>query len=219
MKKIILFNNKFFLFLGLFIFSFLINQYYGNIGVFPVDSFSHFDTGYRILLNEHPVKDYWIVSGPFLDYFQALFFYLFGVNWQIYILHASIINAILSVITYVVLRNFKLNPIYSFIYSIFFSLLAYPSSGTPFVDHHSAFFSLIGIYFLILAIKTDIIYYWILLPIVFTFAFLSKQVPATYIIISAIIILFFYSTFFKKFKWILYSFLSFVFTILIILIF
>ena len=219
MKNIISFNNEFFIFIGLFLFSLLINQYYGNIGVFPIDSFSHFDAGYRILLNEHPVKDYWIVSGPFLDYFQALFFYLFGVNWQIYILHASIINAILTVITYVVLRNFKLNPIYSFIYSIFFSLLAYPSSGTPFVDHHSAFFSLIGIYFLILAIKTDIIYYWILLPIVFTFAFLSKQVPATYIIISAIIILFFYSTFFKKFKWILYSFLSFVFTILIILIF
>ena len=32
-----------------------------------------------ILLDEHPFKDYWIVSGPFLDYFQALFFYLFGV--------------------------------------------------------------------------------------------------------------------------------------------
>ena len=74
MKNIILFNNKFFIFVGLFLFSLLINQYYGNIGVFPVDSFSHFDTGYRILLNEHPFKDYWIVSGPFVDYFQALFF-------------------------------------------------------------------------------------------------------------------------------------------------
>ena len=103
MKDIILFNNKFFIFPALFLFSLLINQYYGNIGVFPVDSFSHFDTGYRILLNEHPFKDYWIVSGPFVDYFQALFFYLFGVNWQIYILHASIINAILTITTYIVL--------------------------------------------------------------------------------------------------------------------
>jgi len=219
MKNIILFNNKFFIFITLFLFSFLVNQYYGNIGVFPVDSFSHFDTGYRILLNEHPFKDYWIISGPLVDYFQALFFYLFGVNWQIYILHASIINAILTIITYIVLINFNLNPIYSFIYSLFFSILAYPSSGTPFVDHHSAFFSLIGIYFLILAIKNNVIYYWILLPIAFIFAFLSKQVPATYIIISAIIILIYYSISLKKFKWIFYSFLSFIFTILFVIIF
>ena len=38
----------------LFLFSLLINQYYGNKGIFPLDSFSHFDTGYRILLGEHP---------------------------------------------------------------------------------------------------------------------------------------------------------------------
>ena len=44
------------------IFSLLINQYYGNLGVFPVDSFSHFDTGYKILLGEYPFKDYWLVS-------------------------------------------------------------------------------------------------------------------------------------------------------------
>ena len=214
-----IFNKENLFIILLFTFSILVNQYYGNIGVFPVDSFSHFDTGHRILLNEHPFKDYWIVSGPFIDYLQALFFYLFGINWQIYILHASVINAILASTTYIVLRNFDLNPIYSLIYSLFFSVLAYPSSGTPFVDHHSAFLSLIGIYFLILAIKNDKIYYWILLPVVFIFAFLSKQVPASYIIISVIIILTFYSISLKKFKWIIYSFLSFIFTIFFIMIF
>ena len=188
-------------------------------GIFPVDSFSHFDTGYRILLDEHPFKDYWVVSGPFVDYFQALFFYLFGVNWQIYILHASIINALATIITFIVLRNFNLSLFYSFIYSIFFSILAYPSSGTPFVDHHSAFFSLLGIYFLILAIKNDKFYYWILLPIAFIFAFLSKQVPAAYIIISAILILLSYSILQKKFKWIFYSFTSFIFAVFFLLIF
>ena len=58
----------------LFLFSILINQYYGNKGVFPVDSFSHFDSGFRILLGEFPFKDYWIVSGPIIDYFQSIFF-------------------------------------------------------------------------------------------------------------------------------------------------
>ena len=59
----------------LFLLSLLINQYYGNRGVFPVDSFAHFDTGFRILLGEYPFKDYWIVSGPFVDYLQAIFFF------------------------------------------------------------------------------------------------------------------------------------------------
>ena len=42
----------------LILFSLLINQYYGNRGLFPVDSFAHFDTGFRILLGEYPFKTY-----------------------------------------------------------------------------------------------------------------------------------------------------------------
>ena len=56
------------------IFSFWINFYVGNSGVFPVDTFVHYDSGYRILLGEYPVKDYWIVHGFLIDYIQALFF-------------------------------------------------------------------------------------------------------------------------------------------------
>ena len=62
------------LILLLILFSLLINQYYGNKGVFPIDSFSHFDTGFRILLGEYPFKDYWVISGPFVDYLQSIFF-------------------------------------------------------------------------------------------------------------------------------------------------
>ena len=35
-------------------FGILINQYYGNQGAFPHDSFAHFETGYRIINGEHP---------------------------------------------------------------------------------------------------------------------------------------------------------------------
>ena len=140
MKNNILFNKKNFLTISLFIFALLINQYYGNRGIFPADSFAHFDTGFRILLGEYPFRDFWVVSGPLVDYFQATFFYFFGVTWQSYVLHASIINAILTIATFYVLTNFNLNIYYSFIYSLFFSILAYPVSGTPFVDLHSSFF-------------------------------------------------------------------------------
>ena len=81
MKKIFSFFLKFeekIFILALILFSLFINQYYGNRGVFPIDSFSHFDTGFRILLGEFPFKDFWVISGPFVDYLQAFFFYFFG---------------------------------------------------------------------------------------------------------------------------------------------
>ena len=189
MKSNTLFKKENLFVIFLFLFSLLFNQYYGNRGIFPVDSFSHFDTGFRILLDEHPFKDYWVISGPLVDYIQAVFFYLFGVNWQIYVLHASLLNALVTIATFFLLRNFQLHIFYSFAYSIFFSVLAYSSSGTPFVDHHSSFFSLLAIYFLILAIKNEKKIYWFLFPIFFGLAFFSKQTPASYIIIGAIIVL------------------------------
>ena len=81
MKNNILFDKKKFFITFLFLFSLIINQYYGNIGIFPVDSFAHFDTGFRILLGEYPFKDYWVVSGPLVDYFQAIFLYLILVSF------------------------------------------------------------------------------------------------------------------------------------------
>ena len=171
------------------------------------------------MLGEYPFKDYWAVSGPFIDYLQAVFFYLFGVNWQSYVLHASLVNVALTLTTYIILRNFKLNIYYSFIYSLLFSVLAYPPSGTPFMDHHSAFFSLLGIYNLILAIKSEKKLYWILLPIFFGFAFLSKQVPSFYVIVCAILILSLFTILQRKFYWIKYSFLSATLFILLLLIF
>ena len=218
MKSNTLFNKENLFVIFLFLFSLLFNQYYGNQGIFPPDSFAHFDTGFRVLNGEYPFKDYWLVSGPMGDYLQALFFYLFGVNWQSYILQASFINAILTLTTFIVLRNFELNIYYSFIYSLLFSVLAYPSSGTPFVDHHSALFSLLGIYFLILALKVEKKLYWILLPIFFGFAFFSKLVPSSYVIISAILILIYFSVLKKKYYWIKYSFFCSILFILILLI-
>ena len=183
-----------------------------------MDSFHFFDSGYRVLNGDVPFIDYWLVKGPLLDYMQALFFYIFGVNWQSYVLHASLFNALITISTFFVLKNFKLKTTYCFMYSLFFSILAYPSSGTPFIDHHSAFFSLLGIYCLLLAINNQRKLYWTLIPIFLGFAFLSKQVPAAYIILSVSFILILYSMVNRKFDCIKYSFvgsLSFVVLILI----
>ena len=50
----------------IFLTALLFNQYFGNRGVYPIDSFSHFDIGYRVLNGELPFKDYWVVSGPII---------------------------------------------------------------------------------------------------------------------------------------------------------
>ena len=173
-----------YIFLGFF--SFLINFYYGSRGLFPIDSLGHFDTGYRILLGEFPFKDYWVVSGPTIDYIQALFFYLLGVSWSSYLAHTSLLNALLTLITYYFFLELKIKNFYSFFYAFFFSILAYTSSGTPFVDHHATFFSLIAIYMTILNLKNYNKFFCIAIPILFFLAFFSKQVPSAYLIIISL---------------------------------
>ena len=184
-----------------------------------MDSFHFFDSGYRVLNGDLPFIDYWSVRGLLLDYMQAIFFYIFGVNWQSYVLHASSINALITISTFFVLKNFKLKTIYCFFYSLLFSILAYPSSGTPFADQHSAFFSLLGIYSLLLAINNQRKMYWVLIPVFLGFAFLSKQVPASYVILSVSFILLLYSFINNKFDCIKYPLISSVFFVLFVLIF
>ena len=208
-----------FLSIFLFIVAILINQHYASRGIFPMDGFAHFDPGYRILNGEYPVRDYWVIHGIIVDYIQAAFFFLFGVSWKSYVFHASLFNGLLTVATYFIFRNFKLNKRYSLIYSFFFSVLAYTSSGTPFLDHHSAFFSLLGIYCLILAIDREKNLYWILLPIFFGLAFLSKQVPSSYVILSTFFVLFIYVVIKKKFDCLKYILISSAIFIIVILIF
>ena len=200
MKTFKNFVEKFLSGIIIFLFAVLICHYSGNRGVFPIDTFGHFDNGYRVLLGDHPFKDYWVVSGPAIDYFQSLLFFFFGVNWQTYILNASLLNGVISLFTYYLLNNLGLEKKLSFFYTICFSILAYPSSGTPFVDHHSTFLSMLALYIFILALKNNKTYFWFLIPILMVFSFLSKQVPAAYILITIIIILFYHFIFTPKEK-------------------
>ena len=194
------FNLKNYLPVVIFFLALLFNQFSGNRGVFPIDTFSHFDIGYRVLNGDLPFRDYWVVSGPLIDLLQAFLFLIFDSNWQVYLLNASILNGIIAVLTYKLFLNFKLNKIFSFFYAICFSILAYPVSGTPFVDLHSTYFSIISIYLLIFAIKTEKLSYWFFLPVFLGFAFLSKQVPASYIGFSIILLIAYDSIFNNRVK-------------------
>ena len=167
----------------LFIFSILFNQYYGNQGVCPIDSFASFNAGYDVLNGKFPFKDYWTITGPFIALTQAFLFKLLGVSWFSYVFHASLVNFIFTISTFYTLYKFKLETRYCFFYSLFVSILSYPSTGTPYVDHQSAILSIISIYFFILALKTGKSFYWFFLPIILVLSFLTKQAPTGHILI------------------------------------
>ena len=84
----------------LIFFSITFNQYYGYIGILPIDSFLIFNSGYDVMNGYYPFKDYWTIKEPFIDLIQAIFFKLFGVSWFSYVLHASIFNCIITIFTF-----------------------------------------------------------------------------------------------------------------------
>ena len=174
------------------IFSIFINQYTANRGVFPIDSFLIFDSAYNIVNGYHPFKDYWLITGPFVDYIQSLFFMTFGINWASYVLHASTINMILVLFSFGLFLNIGLKNFHAFIYSLGVAILAYPSIGTPFIDHHSVIFCIMACFSLSLAILSKKNLFWILTPIFITFSFFSKQIPSPYFAVLFIIIIFIY---------------------------
>ena len=188
-------RKKIFYFVILLTFSISFNQYYGYIGIFPEDSFLIFNSGYDTMNGYFPFKDYYTTTGPLLDVVQALFFKIFGVSWFSFVLHASVINFIITIATFYTLIKFELNINYCFFYALLVSILAYPSAGTPFMDHHSAFLSIVGLFSFILALKTKSNFYWFVLPICLGLAFLSKQVPAGYIFVIVFILSVIYFSF------------------------
>ena len=188
----------------IFFFSFFINYYYSSFGVFPIDTFFHYDSAARILQGEFPIRDFWIVSGLVIDLIQSLFFKFFGVNWFAYIFHSSISNFLISLIIYHYFQSIKINKINSLLFTCCFSTLAYTVSGTPFVDHHAIFFLLASTVLIIKAIDSEKNYLWFFIVLFFFLSFLTKQVPAAYIILTQGVIISAYIFHVKKYSIIKY---------------
>ena len=176
-------SNKFFslnIYLVLIVFSFSINFYFASYGVEPMDSFVLFNGGFKVLNGLIPFKDYWLVTGPLMDYLNALFFGIFEVSWRSYIIHSSLANCLISILIYKLFINLGLNKVISLAYTLMFSLLMYPSVGVPFVDHHSTIFVLTSFCLFILGVKNRENKYFFFIPISLVIGFLCKQTPTTY---------------------------------------
>ena len=66
----------------------------------PMDNTVLYNGGYRILNGYTPFTDYWLVTGPLLDYLNAFFFKLFGISWRTFIIHSSLVNLLLAISSY-----------------------------------------------------------------------------------------------------------------------
>ena len=189
-----IFSNKinYIAYVILAVFAFYINYFFSNIGVYPIDTFSFFDSGYLITKGYHPIKDFWVISGVLIDYIQALFFLIFGNNWNAYIFHSSFLNVIVSIFLFFFLNNLRKGLYSNFFLSICFATLCYPIAGTPFPYQHSFILSLVSILVFYLAIYKENEKYWLILPVLMVCSFLSMQLPSGLINLLILIFAFIY---------------------------
>ena len=99
---------------------------------------------------------------------------------------------LLAIFSYYFFSKIGLNIFYAFIYSLGISILAYPSIGTPFADHHAVILSILSMYSLFLGIFFKKNFFWFITPLLIVFAFFSKQIPAAYIGILFGVVIFYY---------------------------
>ena len=201
----------------IFFFSFFINFYYSSFGVFPIDTFFHYDSAARMLQGQIPIRDFWIVSGLIIDVIQSIFFKILGVNWLTYIFHSSVSNFLISLIIFYYFQSLKIDKISSLFFTCCFSTLAYTVSGTPFVDHHAIFFLLASTILLMKFIYTEKNYLWFFVVLLFFLSFLTKQVPAAYIMLIQGSIIGVYILYEKNYFIIKYLILSSILTIFLII--
>ena len=174
--------------LTIFFLTFFSVWYFGFRSINPIDNFTNYNSGYLILNGQIPFKDYWVTTGPLLDFIQFLIFKILGVNWGSYVFHAAILNSAFAIMLYYIFKQFKLENIYCFVYSLLTGLIFYTQVSTPFVDHHASMFSILAILFLILGINFERKnVFWFFIPIFLILAFLSKQTPSSYFLLAIII--------------------------------
>lgn len=188
----------------IFIIAFSLNAYYSNFGVFPIDTFLHYDSGYKFLNGEIPVRDFWIVHGLTIDLIQGFFFYFFGINWISYILHSSIFNGFIAVFFFNFLKLYKVENNKALIITLTFLTITYSISGTPFLDLHSTFFSLFAFFCFWFFLEKKNYIFFIFIPIFFFLAFFSKPTPSSYLFVIFILIYFYYLWISKDYKSIKY---------------
>ena len=167
--------------LGLF--AAAIELYYGRRGFMPIDQSVVFDGGWRTLSGQVPFRDYTTPNAIIPSLIQGLFFWVLGVSWTVYLVHAAVFNALFAMLVYILLRLCGGDRLTSFFYGALSAVVFYPPVGAPFHDQHAFFFALLAITLAVgardqtrsLEVQRVL---WAAVPFALTAAALSKQTPA-----------------------------------------
>jgi len=130
--------------------SFLIRRV-GHVGIQFEDLSIAFDGGYRLLNGQLPFVDFMSPFGPVLYLQQALFFALFGVSYQAFLLHAILINLATLIITYLLFR--PIDRATALFAAALTGFWFYPPVGAPYVDNTCIFWALVSISFVFFAYR------------------------------------------------------------------
>ena len=167
--------------------------YYGRIGYMPLDQSIVFDGAWRILSGQIPFRDFTAPNAFTPILIQAGFFKLFAVNWFVFCLHAALFNGLFCVLVFFLLRRFGGGLFLSFFYAILSAVVFYPPFGVPFQDQHAFFFTFLFIFLCCYGITATNLFtkqvMFFFIPIVFTVAFFSKQIPTAFGAILVFVIL------------------------------
>ena len=196
----------------LFFFSFLVNFYFGHIGLMPLDDLQNFNSGHRVLKGDFPFRDYYSITGPLLDIWQSYLYKFFGTSWQTFLLHASVLNFFYSLSLYFFIKRELSDQFVALLFGISGGLLMYPTAGNPTVEHSSLILSLIAFLFFITGLKERKNLNIFISIFIYCLAFFTKQVPTLYFVFLSLII--YFSQVFSKINFI-DTFKFFVFTLII----
>ena len=155
----------------------------GRIGFYALDQSIVFDGAWRIANGQVPWRDFVLPAGLTPVVMQAAVFAAFGVSWTSYVLHAALLNAAASGIVYVFLRRFSLGRALSLGCAVVTAATLYPPNGTPYLEIHAFFFSLLALWLAKDAVESRLRFArWTAIAACAALAALSKQIPTAFVI-------------------------------------
>ena len=168
----------------LFLVGLFVNLYYGRIGFMPLDQGIVFDGAWRMMSGQVPFKDFAAPNALVPSVMQVPFFLALGVTWFAFVLHAAVVNGLFCAIVYVLLQVCGAVESEAVLYAALSAFFFYPPNGTPFMDQHAFFF----VTLMLCAVVASTIartpgrerVAWMLVPIFFALAYLSKQIPTAF---------------------------------------
>jgi hypothetical protein len=169
---------------GLFVTGVAVNLYFARAGYMPLDQSIVFDGAWRLMGGQVPFRDFAAPNAFVPSIMQVPFFRVWGPTWFAYCLHASVVNGLFAIGAYAALRMCEATRVEATLFAALSTLYFYPPNGTPFMDQHAFFFSVLmmvaAIAGTVASTRAGEFVAWALVPVLFTLAYLSKQVPTAF---------------------------------------